>query len=314
MKTSNCKFCGEEFVGRSIGGHTKNCFLNPQRQQNIEKLAVARASISEESRKKINEGVKNAWVRGAYTKTIESRIGKPGHKHTVETKLRLSSSRKAWLAANPDKHPWKNNSKFDSKSCQNLKNALMLASIEFVSEFNPIEDRFFAIDVAFPSLKIGIEINGEQHYNRDRSLKQYYQERHDLIESSGWKIYEIHYSVCHNQSRLDSIISSLIKNHDLLNVDLTFITTKKVKHETRKFSSREEYASSQKLSQESLAQWRLAIESVDTTTLGFIGKIAKLMSRSHTQVRRVLSNYFPEIHTFRRKSKAVCTSKLEELH
>ena len=48
------------------------------------------------------------------------------------------------------------------------------------------------IDIAFPDIKLGIEINGNQHYNSDGTLKDYYQERHNLIEEAGWKLLEVH--------------------------------------------------------------------------------------------------------------------------
>jgi len=75
----------------------------------------------------------------------------------------------------------------------------------FVTEFSPLEDRFFAIDIVFPDLLFGIEVNGEQHYNRDRTLKKYYQERHDLIESKGWRILELHYAECYNNNVIQKI-------------------------------------------------------------------------------------------------------------
>ena len=49
-----------------------------------------------------------------------------------------------------------------------------------------------------PDKMIAIEINGNQHYERDGTLKPYYQERHNLLESKGWIVYEIHYSSCFN--------------------------------------------------------------------------------------------------------------------
>jgi hypothetical protein len=79
---------------------------------------------------------------------------------------------------------------------------------------------------------------------------------------------------------------------------------KQDKRETRKFPTRQAYADSQKLSQESLQQWKLAIDSVDTTKFGFIGKIAKKMDCSHTHVRRVLNKYFPDIQSFMRKTSS----------
>lgn len=310
IKISNCKFCGEAFSSRKIGGHTKYCDYNPAKDLNLQKLSQARSFITEESRKKLKESIKKAWENGNYTDSVVSRKGKPGHSHTESTRKKLSEARKIWLSSNPDKHPWKRSSKFYSEPCQKLKDALQLRNIEFQEEFTPLEDRFFSIDVAFPALKVGIEINGEQHYNRSGSLKLYYQQRHDLIESAGWKLYEVHYSICYDQQRLSSIVDSIVETHDLSNVDLTFEIKPKKILTNKKFPTRQAYAESQRLPPEALLAWREAIDSVDTMKFGFIGKISKKMKCSHTHVRRVLNTYFPEIQSFTRKCSSI--SKQQE--
>lgn len=93
----------------------------------------------------------------------------------------MSIKRKKYLNENPDKHVWKRSTKFKSVPSENLKSYLRSLDIEFVEEYNPLADRFFSIDIAFPNLMIGIEINGNQHYNKDGTLSSYYQERNDLI-------------------------------------------------------------------------------------------------------------------------------------
>jgi len=300
-KTSICKFCGETFESRRVGGHTNSCKLNPARESRLQHLSQARSSITADSRRQMKESLKKAWESGKYDEMALSRRGKPGHSHTDSTRKKLSESRKAWLAANPEKHSWKRSSKFDSEPCQKLKDALQARSVSFHEEFTPLDDRFFSLDVAFPAVKIGIEVNGEQHYNRNGTLKPYYQQRHDLIESAGWKLYEVHYSICYDENRLSSIVNSIVETHDLADVDLTFeVRPKGIP--TKKFPTRQAYADSQKLPPETLQLWREAIDSVDTMKFGFIGKIAKQMNCSHTHARRILSTYFPQIQSFKRKS------------
>ena len=67
--------------------------------------------------------------------------------------------------------------------------------------------RYFSIDIAFPEIQLGIEINGEQHYNRDGSLKDYYKKRHEDIENSGWNIIELHYKEVYNDEWIREIIN-----------------------------------------------------------------------------------------------------------
>lgn len=111
-----------------------------------------------------------------------------------ETKAKIREKRKLWLAENPEKHPWRNPNKFTSQPCQELKKKLMALNLSFIPEFQPLTDqnRFFSIDIAFPDKKIGIEVNGNQHYERNGDLKKYYKDRYDLITSDGWKLYELH--------------------------------------------------------------------------------------------------------------------------
>lgn len=132
------------------------------------------------------------------------------HKFTQEQKDLFSIKRKQWLQLNPDKHPWKNKDKFKSEPCERVKDFLLKNKISFVSEFNPeINGRFFSIDIALPDKKIALEINGNQHYQRDGTLKPYYQNRHNLLEQEGWVVYEIHYSSCFNLEKWQSFLSIL---------------------------------------------------------------------------------------------------------
>ena len=132
-------------------------------------------------------------------------------KHTEETRKKMSEKRKAWLKANPDKHVWKRHSKFKSVPCEKVKQFLLKNEIRFLPEFSPLLDRAFAVDIAFPEKMVCIEINGNQHYDTAGKLKPYYQEKHDLIVAAGWKVIEIHYSLCYNQEYISSLLST-IKN------------------------------------------------------------------------------------------------------
>ena len=115
------------------------------------------------------------------------------------TRKKISEGRKKWLKDNPELHPWRRKDKFQSVPCENVKNYFKKCDIEFVEEYQPmINDRYFSIDIAIPDKMIAIEINGNQHYENDGSLKKYYKDRHDLLEMNGWIVHEIHYSFCFN--------------------------------------------------------------------------------------------------------------------
>lgn len=115
--------------------------------------------------------------------------------HSEETKKLLSEKRKSYLAANPDKRAWQTKEYHKSIGCEKLKEFFNEKGIKFAHEYEPLayKGRYFSIDIAFPDKKIGIDVNGRQHYNSDGSLAPYYQNRHNLITEEGWILYEIPY-------------------------------------------------------------------------------------------------------------------------
>lgn len=133
-----------------------------------------------------------------------------------ERRKHLSNIRKKWIADNPEKHPWKKSNKFKSVPCEKVKEYLDIKTISYVSEYQPCPNRGFAIDIAFPDEKIGLEINGNQHYLPTGELKPYYRERADYIESLGWKLYDIHYTVCFKENLLAALIEKIKKDHTLI--------------------------------------------------------------------------------------------------
>lgn len=204
-----CKWCKSTLSVKSsvFSNHVRWCEENPRskqdRKDHLDRLrSYAR---SEPALNKMRESIRDAHRRGAYRAAQLASRGKPGHKTSEETKKLLSEKRKSWLSSNPDKHPWKNNEKFTSVPCEKLKDQLRHHGIDFVEEHTPLFERAFAIDIAMPNIKLGIEVNGEQHYERDGSLKKYYKDRHDAIEQAGWTLLELHYSECYNEDLVQLI-------------------------------------------------------------------------------------------------------------
>jgi very-short-patch-repair endonuclease len=143
--------------------------------------------------------------------------GKVGHKHSDETKKTISKKLKEFYDKNPDKHNWLVNRK-KSKPCEFLKNYLRNKNIYFVEELKPLNDYAYSIDIALPEYKIGIEVNGNQHYKKGEqqlTLDDYYQNRHNLIEDGGWKLIELHYKTVYDKN-IDLIIDKILKNNDFI--------------------------------------------------------------------------------------------------
>lgn len=212
-----CKHCKIETPYTGIthfNRHEKLCENNPKRQIFLDKLAAAREKAKlnpsnhyiKAKRLGLDPPKLSDATREKLSKTFK------GKKHTAETRQRLSDIRREFLRNNPDQHPWKRNDKFKSVPCENLKTSLRQQNIQFEEEHTPLEDHAYAIDIAFPEIRVGVEVNGEQHYNRDGTLRDYYAKRHEQIEKSGWRIIELHYARCyepHLQGTLSEIRSAI---------------------------------------------------------------------------------------------------------
>lgn len=188
-----CKHCKKsfDFSTSEKANHTRWCESNPKfKEYRTELAARSRLNITKESREKQAETLSKAHKEGTVKSNLPSWSGKF---HTDESKAILRKKRIEYLETNPDKHPWKRNSKFISEPCELLKKKLREAGLDFVEEYQPLRKRFFSLDISFPDKKIGIEVNGNQHYNPDKTLRKYYQDRHDLIVESGWTLIELPY-------------------------------------------------------------------------------------------------------------------------
>ena len=60
------------------------------------------------------------------------------------------------------------------------------------------------------------------------------------------------------------------------------------------------------LKESDLIKWKKSIEEVDINQRGWIAKLAKQMNCSHTQVRRMIDKYFPDLEADKRKQRGSC--------
>lgn len=146
---------------------------------------------------KITNSILAKAVKQGLIKTIKNRITDKmwKHKHTNESKQKLREARLKYLAKHPEESSWRAVQGKESAPEKFVKNFLNKMGVEFVSEFKPLlhKNRYFCMDISFLNHKIAWEINGGQHYDTNGKLKPYYQKRHDLIESEGWRLIEIPY-------------------------------------------------------------------------------------------------------------------------
>ena len=211
-KIRKCSHCKEIFDISTkpkgfMANHSRWCDENPKIYNNQKSVAAMNES-------KTNSGFSNQFTKAKISSNITLQSQLKGRRfstnkaHSSEHKLKISSSIKKFLIDNPEKHVWKRADKFVSVPCENFKSFLRNKGIDFVSEFTPLLDRNYSIDIAFPDIKIGIEINGNQHYQENK-LSEYYQERHDAIEASGWKLYEFRYNLFFTDENMMFVLENI---------------------------------------------------------------------------------------------------------
>lgn len=295
METYKCKFCGKEFTtkaGRTR--HEKYCEQNPNAIKAPAAWNKGKTVLTDERVAKQHQVRRNNIASG---KTVII-----GHKLTDETKKLISKKRIDYLINNPDKHVWKRNTKFKSAPCEELKNKFRSLGISFIEEYCPFVDSAISLDIAFPDIKIGIEVNGNQHYNRDGSLKEYYQLRHNKLEEAGWTIYEIHYTLCYNIKNFEDILSLDIYNKNYVG---EYFSKKELKKEKiKKIKQINEQKNQLKIKQIEDRKLLILNSGINFTKLGWVEQVANLLNISHKNTVSWIKKHMPEFYSncFVRKS------------
>lgn len=156
--------------------------------------------------KQMSDAVKQNLLK-TRDKSTAMKLVKP-HLHSKETKIKLSVIQRNYLLNNPDKHPWRKNSKFVSKPCEHLKSILKQRGVDFIEEFQSGNGRNYSIDILIRN--IAIEVNGNQHYSKDGNLKPYYIERENFLKSIGYDVINVHYSKVFDDLFVNNLVRKLV--------------------------------------------------------------------------------------------------------
>lgn len=274
-----CKYCGKIISNKGcLVLHEKHCVFNPNHT-----LSKTQMIKKERDERRDENGI----------------LKYKSHKHTEKTKKYLSEQRKKWLKENPDKHVWKRNSKFKSEPCEKLKTLLKEKGISFVEEYTPFKDYNFSVDISWPDEKIGIEVNGNQHYLNNGELKPYYKKRHNIFKSRGWKIFEIHYSKCFNLNieEFEDILKLPIYDKNYIGC---FISKKQQKKLEEKIKKEQKIELKKYLFNKKRAILLDLIENsgIDFSNSGWSGKAKKYLETKNLlfdkMIYRSLKRYVPE--------------------
>lgn len=168
--TWKCRFCELIFESKGkLWKHYHECHQERLYGPHGEGKPAWNKGQTKETNEKIHqysETCHNRYVKG---ELIGSWVGKH---HDEKTKLKISKSRSEYLINHPAEHPWKRNTKFKSIPCEKFKDDLRKFGYVFEEEYTDKQwSHNYSIDIAFPEKKIGIEINGQQHYDKDRKFK-----------------------------------------------------------------------------------------------------------------------------------------------
>lgn len=206
-----CPYCSIDLIG-DPRNHLRWCESNPKSKKikldqydwtEIQRLHDSGLNFTDIAR---SLNIENSLMRTALKRKLINRTHKPIYKMSQEAKNRASIRMKELRQKGIG-----NLTHRKSKPCEHLKTLLTNNGFTFTEEFLPLTDRLFRIDIAFVKEKIGIEVNGNQHYESDGTLKKYYRDRHVLIENHGWILHELHYSVVYDDKLIHNIIDNITR-------------------------------------------------------------------------------------------------------
>ncbi len=235
------------------------------------------------SRKVINAAVKN----GLFEKF------KIPISMSDDTKKRMSAARKKWLMENPELHPWRKNSKFISKPCEDLKEYLRGVGISFEEEVIVSTEKNYSVDILIRDRNLILEINGNQHYDKEGRLLPYYQERHEHIKELGWYIYELHYTMAYNFELCLNIINGIEYVSNILPY------TKKEKKNKVKYGDRDlaNMMMRKEYDEKNIQKIPLILSSgIEFNKTGWVNEAAKVLGIRHQKVKGWMLRYIPDFY------------------
>lgn len=189
----NCKFCGKECKNKnSLIQHEIRCKNNPSR------INVCVPNFNNAGRPAWNRGLTKETSDGvmkhsesitAYYTTHDGSF--LGHKHSEETKLRISGTMKEYLKEHPDRVPYLLN--HSSKVSYPEQYFMEVFDKEGVELSFHLQVGLYQLDFYNEERMLDVEIDGEQHYVDANVVKSDIR-RTAYLTGLGWKIYRIRWA------------------------------------------------------------------------------------------------------------------------
>jgi very-short-patch-repair endonuclease len=190
-----CQYCNRETTNPGANKkHEKTCQENPDptkykyhNKGGKKGIPACNIGLTKETSEIIAKSAKENSVK--FTGKNNPFYGK---KHTEETKLKISESRKKFIQENPHMSPWvySHYTKRRSYAERYWKRVFNTYGVKFEEQY-PVS--LYCLDFAILEAKIDVEIDGEQHYY-DQRIVDSDKRRNEYLENLGWKIIRIRWS------------------------------------------------------------------------------------------------------------------------
>lgn len=242
--------------------------------------------------------------------------------HTKETKEILRKKRLAYMKANPQCTAWRKNNDMswpEKVFINAVKRHGWYDRFEITREKSCYP---YFVDFAFENVKVAVEVDGKQHELPKRKASD--EKKDTLLISQGWRVYRV--KAKQVLSDVNAVISDL--EHFIGDVEITSETCKLLTCKEKKIVNakikranktcelltgkekkviestikREQRKREKDIEIRKLIEERSkALESTDKNKFGWLQQVADVWGLSHTQTKRWIKKYHPEVEYYQRK-------------
>lgn len=205
-----CKFCNRDIKSKgALVNHENACINNPNKIKCENRIGNHGKTKGYKGTNQFIKAKENGLTIKVSSETKNKiRNALLGKRLSFEHKQKIKEGLQRWKETH--KNEFEAYSKGQSKCCENFKQYLRNNNIDFIEEYCPYwEERGYRLDIAFPDEKIGIEINGSQHYDNEGNLNEITLEKQKFFENHGWKIIQIYYKWCYGAIENNKVINSI---------------------------------------------------------------------------------------------------------
>lgn len=301
-----CKICNKEFKRlRNLSLH-----LTKEHKLSIEKYYSSFENFKIPKCEICKKDAKRHWGL-VFFKTCGSDSCKQEilsrRQHSEITKQKISQKRIEYIKQNKN-YKWSCFGK-ETKPEEQFKEIISHSNIPYnvYQYYIPFNTKNYEIDFAIPEIRLGFEINGNQHYDKNGHYTEYHLKRKEFLINNGWKIADIHYSLCFNKLKIQEIIIQSLNNNidfsdslnkEIINIKLQRkIDKEKEKNEIFKRKIKKQQDNEDK-------KTKIINSSIDFSKFGWVNEVAKLINKYPQKINQWMKKYMLEFYNekcFKRK-------------